>query len=420
MKFFITTTLLLLLPTTSALAQRSKHEYLKGNRFDLNQLSAFPQKQFTIIGFGAYHGSAKTEDASYLLLQSLVKNQQVKYYLPETDFSIATYLTKYLTTGDTILLKDLISYYGRLVPQERSIEVYTYWKKIKFMNDGQDARNKISVVGIDRITNYKYTARHLISLITTKHTECTICDALKQMVLLDTTDYSPNYDSYSKKILQRFVSDFEDKSLSHSQLIEDSIAFNHIVRNLKYTFSKSFREKVIFDNYVSLAKRFDFQNNPQFARFGFSHLEKTREEGIPSFFTQLIENGIYKPDEVISVLGYLTTSEVLWDTHHDTSGKYTGYSIEKGFGIGDYWKEYFKGISYLKKNRLSDLTLFRLNQPASPYRKNNTTDLIKVKMFLKKSNGSAVKGKATTDFVDYAVLISDSKASRPLEELNKH
>lgn len=43
----------------SAFSQESKQEYLSRNKFDLNKLSEFPQSDIKIIGFGAYHGSAK-------------------------------------------------------------------------------------------------------------------------------------------------------------------------------------------------------------------------------------------------------------------------------------------------------------------------------------------------------------------------
>ena len=33
------------------------------------------------------------------------------------------------------------------------------------------------------------------------------------------------------------------------------------------------------------------------------------------------------------------------------------------------------------------------------------------------SNGEQVKGKSTIDFMDYAVLISNSKAHTPIEEM---
>ena len=114
-------------------------------------------------------------------------------------------------------------------------------------------------------------------------------------------------------------------------------------------------------------------------------------------------------------MGYLTKSEVLWDKIYDKQGNYESYTIEKGYGIGDYWKEYFRGIKKLKKTKLSDITLFKLSNNHSPY--NIGTDLKEVKLFLKKSNGKILKGKATTDFIDYAILISNSKRQVPIEEM---
>ena len=133
----------------SAFSQ-SKNEYLKNNRFDLLKSNfEFPQKDFKIIGFGAYHGSQETENVENILLQKLIQNKKIKYYLPETDFGIAYYFNQYLKSGDTILLKDLVKHYGNRVPQEKTIETYNKWKNIKKINDNQLPINRIEVVGVD-------------------------------------------------------------------------------------------------------------------------------------------------------------------------------------------------------------------------------------------------------------------------------
>ena len=67
--------------------------------------------------------------------------------------------------------------------------------------------------------------------------------------------------------------------------------------------------------------------------------------------------------------------------------------------------------------KLSDITLFRLNTENSPYHKG--TDLMEVKQLFKKSNKAELKGKNTTDFIDFAVLISHSENQIPLEEMFK-
>lgn len=411
--------LILLVVFSQLVFSQSKNEYLKNNRFDLlNSNFEFPQSNFKIIGFGAYHGSQETENAEKILLEKLIKKNKIKYYLPETDFGIAYFLNQYLKSGDTILLKDLVKHYGNRVPQEKSIETYYKWKNIKKINDSQLEKNKIEVIGIDLIVTYKYTSKLLIELFQTEKGKYKSYDNLVEMVKIDTTDYSPNYDSYSKNILKTFAADYESdkpffQSISKNQKITD-----YLMENINLTFKKRDREKTIYDNYLYLNQLYEFKSNPQFVRMGFFHIEKDRENNNPSFFTRLIENNIYKKEEVISIAGFLTKSRVLWDLKYDKNKNYIGYTTEGGYGIGDYWKEYFKGINKLKNNRLSNLTLYYLNNENSPYKKNQT-DLMEIKLFLKKSNKNHLQGKTTTDYFDYALLISNSQANKPIEELDK-
>ncbi|MEP2280936.1 hypothetical protein, partial [Maribacter sp.] len=338
---------------------QSKAEYLKNNRIDItNREFKFPQQDFNIIGFGAYHGSAKTETVEHSLLTSLTKEGIIEYYLPETDFSLGQFFNTYLQTGDTLLLKDLVSYYGMRVPQERSIETYQKWKDLKILNDCLPKEDKLTVIGIDQLVTYKYTAKHILELLNTDHIKHPAVKKLEQMVTLDTTDYSPYYHSYSKGVMKAFVASYESNAETYSKSIKDTFAFNHIIQDLKYSFNPEInREEVIFNNYVHLDSIYNFKLKPQFLRFGFFHLEKQREGKNPSFFTRLIENNFYPRDKVISVIGYFTDSRVLWDHLYDDNGEYQSFTTEGGFGIGDYEKEYFLGIEHLKKSKLSDMTL---------------------------------------------------------------
>ncbi len=396
---------------------QSKNDYLSNNRSDLNSMSfTFPQKDFKIIGFGAYHGSAKTEEAEYALLKSLTKEGAIKFYLPETDYSIAHYFDQYLKLGDTLLLKDLATHYGIRVPQEKSIETYDKWKEIRKLNQGLTNKKRLVVVGIDKIVSYKYTSKHLMEIIDFKANREKSLGKLVNMVETDTTDFSPYYNSYSKAVLKEFVSNYEKSPARFEKDIKNTGAFMHIINNLKVSFDDSSnREVVIFNNYKHLIDVYKFDRNPQFLRFGFFHIEKEREGNNVSFFSMLIENKIYERNQVISVIGYLTDSHVLWDLEYE-NGNYNSFTTEGGMGIGDYEKEYFRGIDNLKKTKISDITMFRLNQANTPYN-DGIPDLIEIIMTDEKSNGEDVKGKSTTDFLDYAILISNSKANTPIEEM---
>ena len=80
-----------------------------------------------------------------------------------------------------------------------------------------------------------------------------------------------------------------------------------------------------------------------------------------------------------------------YDKKFDKKGDYKGYTTKAGFGISDYWKEYFKGIDNLKEAKLSDMTLFALNREGSPYAQDS--DLVEMKMFLKDHNTTKLVGK---------------------------
>ena len=398
---------------------QDKKTYLEQNRYDLEQESfQFPQQNFKVLGFGAYHGSAKTETVEFTLLKNLMQDGQLGYYLPETDYSTAHYFNTFLQTGDTVLLKDLVNVYGDRVPQERSIAVYNKWKKLKQFNDALPVGKKIEIVGIDKIACFKYVIKHLLNLMDTE------LHANKQVKVLrremkDHFGYSAYYDSESRLMLKEFVSYYEEHQDEFVGHIEDINTFDHIIENIKYTYDKdNEREKTIYENYIKLSEKYKFNENPQFVRFGFFHLEKSREgeNGYPSFFTRLIEGKVYKKDEILTVIGYLTKSKVLWDYKYTKEGEYKGYVTRKGYGIGDYWLEYFRGIKALKKTKLSDMTLFRLNQNNSPYLAKEP-DLMEVKMLLSKSNKERLQGLSTLDFIDYAILISNSKANIPIQEL---
>ena len=114
---------------------------------------------------------------------------------------------------------------------------------------------------------------------------------------------------------------------------------------------------------------------------------------------------------------FYAKSTVLWNAKYDKNGKYRSHSIKRGYGIGDYWLEYFRGIKHLKKSQLSDLTLFNLTAKNSPYFQKGNSDLVEIKGFLRRSTHEQYLQKSTTDFFDWALLISNSAANIPIEAM---
>ena len=417
MKGFLSLSILIsiLLPYY-AVAQTSTASYLQKNRYDLHSDFQFEPGDFKLFGFAAYHGSQKTEEAEIILLKKLLSKKSIQYYLPEVDFSMGYYFNEYLKNGDTLLLKPLVEEYGYRAPQESSISIYKKWQAVKSLNDDLPEEDKLQVVGVDCIVSNKYPIKLILEL-TTESNEWPLRDSLLSLSLNLQTNYSSFSNSESKELLKKWVADYEQHIDNYSSFIQDTFILNHVIQDIKRSFGKLEREPTIYENYIKLMPKYDFKKRPQFVRMGMFHVLKKEEKIYPSFFTRLINNNIHQHTEIVTVLGFLTKSTVLWNAKYDKNGKYRSYSIKRGYGIGDYWLEYFRGIKYLKKSKLSDLTLYKLTAENSPYFQKGNSDLVEVKGFFRRSTHEQYLQKSTTDFFDWALLISNSKANIPIEAM---
>lgn len=118
-----------------------------------------PDSEVKIIGFGAYHGSAKTETAELIVLEGLIEAKRLGYYLPEVDFCLGYYFNEYLLSGDDDLLKRLVLQYGERVPQEKSMECYDKWRSLRKILCENNYR--ITVIGTDALYSYEFAMRYL-------------------------------------------------------------------------------------------------------------------------------------------------------------------------------------------------------------------------------------------------------------------
>lgn len=398
----------LCLLTGSVSAASPQRTYLQTHRQDLRGEIRMPSDEVCIWGFGALHGSAKTEETELRLLENLLKMQDTIFYFPETDFSTAHYFQRYLDTGDEALLRDVIASYGVRIPQERSVEVYEKWRELRRLSTGKTIR----VIGTDPIAAPKYALIYLLDLVSDPQ--------WKYRPVFD--DFLQHSENYSRTDLVTTVGTFLDEcsadTVYYRKNIADPVVWRIVTEDLSQMIHTQKREPAIFSNYLRLDSLWHFRRHPQFVRMGVFHIYKGRENNYPSFFARLIESGTYRKTEIFTIQGFLTQSRVLWDTAYDRNGQYTGYSTKGGFGISDCWREHFRGISHLKRNSISDMTLFDLRRQESPYKHCGQMELIQLRQLFGKKYVYP-EGSCSLDYIDAAVLIRESKANHPLEEIDK-
>ena len=395
-----------------SLGQNTYKSYLQKVRQDVRKEINFPMEGIKLIGYGALHGSAKTEEAELLLLAELAKQTDTLYYFPETDVSTAYFFQKYLSNGDPVLLKELIDTYGQRVPQEKSIEMYQKWRSLYELAK----KVPIQVVGIDKMASYKFAIRHLAELFASE--EWGYVDSLQSLPAEEEIIYSTYPDTELKAVIKRLLKALPEKYPRGKSNIWEKPYAEVLISNLEATLTQTDREEIIFQNYLDMGKLFTWEDDLHFIRFGVAHLMKSRINGDASFLAKLIEGEVYRAEEIFSIQAFLSDSEVLWGLREDEEGNYAGYATESGYGTSDYWLEYYKGIKRLKRLSFSDITFFSLREEGSPYRKVDKFELLKIKRLFGRSFWEPEKNLATTDYLDGAFLISDSPASRPLAELS--
>jgi hypothetical protein len=231
---------------------QNKIDYLIENRFDLtNSNFNFPQNDFKIIGFGALHGSSKTYEAERIILKNLIDKKLVNYYVPEINYSQAYYFNEYLKSGDEELLKDLVLSFQTIVVQEGTIETFNHWKNIKKINDSLSRNDKIKIIGFDMIFDYKYPIKLLLEL-TNQIENCPSKDSLQKLLGNNDFNFGTNNPTAQHSI-KTFLEDYKKNKSEFDKHIKNSITFNHLIKNLEYTFQSQLnREKTIYSNFVEL------------------------------------------------------------------------------------------------------------------------------------------------------------------------
>lgn len=363
---------------------------------------AFPDS-IRIWAFGALHGSAKTEQAELLLLEKLLEQRDTVWYFPETDFSTAHYFEAYLRTGDDRLLERIIREYGWRVPQERTVEVFEKWRRLRRLVNGKRFR----VVGIDPVCSPVFAMQYLLDSVQDERW-------VYRKPLRGFLETSPEIaDEGFRALLAEVLADYERRRDYYAQLVADTASLGYVIRSLQS--SEMPRECVMFSNYRQLNGRYGFRRGVQMVRMGVGHILLQEEDDWKPLLMRLMEKDLYRRSEICVVQAFLTRSRVLWDVRYDAAGKYTGYATRGGWGVSDSWRERFRGIGHLKRHRRGEMTFFDLRGPKSPYAEAGCMDLVVCRRLFGRTERFP-EGVSTLDYLDAAVLIRSSRAAQPIEE----
>lgn len=423
--------------------KRAIKEYLTKNQQEINlAVTNEIQLENDFLGhqlyfFGFIHGSTSAQEVDFALFKKLNQQAGLKYYAPEVGPSFALFLNKYLTTGDEELLKTLVRFYAKRVPQDAGIEWMKKWQKFYEFNRQKKPNEKIHIIGTDAPISPNLTLAHIATLLQEEKTGNPTLDSLQYFKTLSYPDgvavWSGKPAQESGKPWNYF---FPNPGREYLEMLfthlkegnqeELSKAFGTNWQEVKWLIelsSKKGRENIIFENFKKLVLPLIDQGEKVYANFGYFHIQQGLINGNESLAYKL-KHKLDKNISMVSIQGLLAKSAVFKEKRYKKEGEviikdvvfqgmvYNGYKHSRTWD-GDSFLERAKGIGILKTTINADATFINLNKDQSPFRNTN--------YFASFSRGGKKwkleEGKSTTDYFQYVIFIQNSPSISPLEEL---
>ena len=339
---------------------------------------------------GESHGIAFNYDLELMMLQFLVEEDWLDYYVPELPFSFCYFLNQYLENGDETILDRLFA------PLEGTFtwtqEAKAHWQHVRDLFQSLPPDKRFTVVGIEvehQARNAQWMMQDLLPSANPPAFLAEKIESLHQLVTSKNDNYLELYNlALSLKSLLINQSG-EMKTFLGANFNEFSILNQLVIDTHEARFDDTFstkREALIYQSFLRNKDLFSSGNS--YGQWGANHIYQHDIEGVDWLANKLNakENSPLQ-GRVYSIL-YL---------YHDC----------KALFKDPYRKANFSNLFYVrdfKKISNQDITFFRLDRPGSPFQE----QLIWPSTSLLLSEG------VTTDYVQSLFLIRESPAASPL------
>ncbi|NRB48865.1 MAG: hypothetical protein HRU41_14410 [Saprospiraceae bacterium] len=339
---------------------------------------------------GESHGVAFNYELEFMMLQFLVDEEWLDYYVPELPYSFCYFLRQYLDNGDDTILDRLFA------PLEGTFtwtaDAKQHWQKVRSFYQSLPTEKRFSVLGIEIEHQARNAAWMMQDLLPTKSAPTFLAEhlaTLNQQVLMNNDNYVELYNlaiSLKDLLISRSaeMKEYLDDNFQAFQIVNQLVIDTHEAR-FDDAFSTK-REALIYQNFIR--DKDLFANGNSYGQWGANHIYQRDIQGVSWLAERLdkeenspIQNGVY------SIL-YL---------YHDCQ------TLLKN----PYRKVDYTNLNYaadFQKLSEQEFTLFRLDRPSSPFME----QLIWPSTNLKLSAG------VTTDYIQALLLVQDSPAASPL------
>lgn len=358
------------------------------------------------------HGYYKPNQLDAELFKQINKKNGVRYYVAEIDFSQAYYMNKYLNTGNEDFLKAIYEHWYNEQAQWGSKAGFEKWKSLYNYNLTLAKGKKIIVLGLDEAQDLNMNEKLLTEIATEAGYK-----AANKMIdsLLSFASINLDNDTTRSfiKFTRRLVTDITANENIYKKIFKSNyFAFQFIVKNIA---SKKGRENKIFENFTTFYSEYKLADKKMYGFWGRFHGMQDSINGGLSFSAMLKKSNLPVANKIISIPVFCVESASMLPTQFlPEMARDKGTVFSKAAMVNDDSMIYtVDGIkSFRKFVGKNENVIFKLKGASSPFSRGLYLVESNSK-FDKTFNWMGNKTAATTDYFQYAIVVSNSEWAVP-------
>jgi len=395
---------------TNYLAQNNEKITLGGNNsFNILDEAFYDNQLFLVT---ESHGYYKPNQLDAELFKQINKKTGLRYYLAEIDFSQAFYINKYLNTGNEAFLKTIYQRWYNEKAQWGSKAGFEKWKNLYNYNLTLAKGKKIIVIGLDEAQDLNMNERLLTELAANAKYKSGN-KMIDSLLSFSNIDLDADTAKIFLKFTRRLASDISSNERNYKKIFKSNyFSFQFIVRNIA---SKKGRENNIYENFTILYKEYSIADQKMYGFWGRFHGMQDSINGGLSFAAMLKKSNLPMAAKIVSIPVFCVESASMLPTQFlPEMAREKGTVFSKAAMVNDDSMVYtVDGIKTFRKFvGKNENVLFKLNGASSPFNKglfmveSNST-------FDKTFNWQGCKNAATTNYFQYAIVVSNSEWAVP-------
>ena len=373
---------------------------------------------------GESHGSAAPQALDFALLRHLNQKTGLRYYVAEIDPSQAFFFNRYLATGHEADLQTVFRGWDG-TEQWGNRDFYDKVRRIRRLNQTLPPAARICFLGLDRIQSVEVALQHLRAILAQEPGpgagaagSCAALDTLRQL----SAGPVPTEAALARlahRLLPAFAAaPAPDSAGAGAGLsVAGRAQVAQLLRNASYLRGPRIRrDSVMLLNLQADYARLGLQGEKLYGLWGMYHVMQSAVSDSQPFAALVRASALPLRGRVVSLAIFTADSEVFVPAAGIPAAvRPPAPSVNVGWLNSAGPVVLVPGIRDLLAAAPAGAlaTVFRLDAPRAPYRQGLRLATIKAPL-MGQTLAATRAGAATTDYFQYAVLLRNSAAVRPL------